>query len=63
MNHNDKPVKKLDESASYQGQEFIGKVSVANFPRIKVIYEGIPAPKKQFKGGQWLYPQELIRRC
>jgi hypothetical protein len=63
MNHNDKPAKKPDESASYQGQEFIGKVSVANFPRIKAICEGIPAPKKQFEGGRRLYPQEPIRRC
>lgn len=63
MKHNDKPAKKPEESATYQGKEFIGKIAAADFARIKPTCESIPAPKKQFEGPRKLYPNEPLRRC
>ncbi|KAG5290953.1 hypothetical protein I7I50_00866 [Histoplasma capsulatum G186AR] len=63
MTFEDKPGKKPEESASFQSKVFVGKVSAANFSRVKAICEDIPAPKKQFEGPRRLYPEEPIRRC
>jgi hypothetical protein len=63
MTHGHKPGKRPEESATYQGKVLIGKVSVANYSRIKPICDAIPPPKKQFEGPRRLYPGEPIRRC
>lgn len=63
MTHGHKDAKKPEESATYQEKVLIGKVSSANFHRIKLICDSIPPPKKQFEGPRRLYPREPIRRC
>ncbi|KAL2835594.1 hypothetical protein BJY01DRAFT_252506 [Aspergillus pseudoustus] len=63
MEYDDKPAERPDESATFQGKVYIGKVSVANYPRIKAICTAIPAPKKQFEGPHCLFPGEPLRRC
>lgn len=63
MRHDDKPAKKPEESATYQGKEYIGKVAAGDFARIKPTCESIPPPKKQFEGPRKLYPNEPLRRC
>lgn len=47
VKHEDKPAKKPEDSAIHQSKEFIGKITAADFARIKLTCEGIPAPKKQ----------------
>ncbi|EGC46625.1 conserved hypothetical protein [Histoplasma capsulatum var. duboisii H88] len=63
MTFEHKPSKKPEESTSFQSRVFVGKVSAANFSRVKPICEAIPPPKKQFQGPHQLYPEEPIRRC
>lgn len=63
MVHDDKAVRRPEDSATYQGKELIGQVTAANFNQIKGICCTIPPPKKQFEGPRRLYPREPIRRC
>lgn len=63
MTYEDKPSKKPEDSATYQGKELIGKIAAADFARIKPTCQSIPAPKKQFEGPRRLYPNEPLRRC
>ena len=65
MAHKHKETKRPEDSLTFVpgGKKFIGKVSHANYSRIRTICDAIPPPKKQFNGPKRLFPKEPLRRC
>lgn len=57
--HSEKP----EDSLEFLSKSHLGKVSEANYPRIKSILEAIPAPAKQFQGPKRIDPSAPLRRC
>lgn len=52
-----------EDEPSFSHKQLLGRVAVADYPRLLAVCEGIPVPKKQFQGAKRLYPLEPVRRC
>jgi len=63
MTYEFKDGKKPEDSASFVSKTPIGKVSLADVPRIDPICKRIPPPPKQFNGPKRINPSIPLRRC